>query len=149
MDKKEREKLMKENPIRLGLKDNINYLFIKENRSWRWFGKYSKSYTLWWDIRYAIQRAWRGYDFIDTISTNSVFIERMCIVLKEMTKNIHGYPDGMEFDEWKSILKQVRYTFERWYLYDTGCCDFEEKEYLEIKDKALGMFVKYFENLWD
>ena len=42
-----------------------------------------------WDIRYAWQRAWRGYDNADVFSIDSHFIERYKAILKNFNKTRH------------------------------------------------------------
>ena len=46
--------------------------------------------NLRWELRYAWKRAWRGYDDIDIIEMNTMFIERYKAILKEYRKNHHG-----------------------------------------------------------
>lgn len=41
---------------------------------------------LYWDIRYACQRAWRGYDNIDIIAMSDRFIKRYKAILKDYKK---------------------------------------------------------------
>lgn len=42
-----------------------------------------------WDIKYAWQRAWRGYDNADVFNMDYCFIEKYKVILKEYNKTRH------------------------------------------------------------
>ena len=48
----------------------------------------------WWQLRYAWQRAWRGYDFTDVFELGYNFTAKMPVLLAEFLKNNVGlfYP---------------------------------------------------------
>ena len=68
--------------ISIGLKD---YWRNNKYNSLKW-----KLKNLRWELRYAWRRAWRGYDDIDIIEMNTMFIERYKVILKEYRKYHHG-----------------------------------------------------------
>ena len=74
---------------------------------------------LFWEIRYAWQRAWRGYDFVDVFDLGFVFARKMPILLKKFKEN----------------------NIAMWY-------DVEEQKQLteEETDKVLDEMIYYFEN---
>lgn len=45
---------------------------------------------LWWQLRYAWQRAWRGYDYMDTFELCFRFRERIVPILKDFRENNVG-----------------------------------------------------------
>lgn len=42
--------------------------------------------TIYWELRYAWQRAWRGYDFTDVFELGFNFVDRMPFLLREFKK---------------------------------------------------------------
>lgn len=120
---------------------------------------------LFWKIRYAFQRAYRGYDYTDICNLNVNFINRMTNILKDFNdKNVALWckPNGTINDtyseeETKAIIRKMIEHFEK--ADADGWMDFEDELTLEeISDfeknakyhlnQALKMFVKYFDQLW-
>jgi hypothetical protein len=58
-----------------------------------------------WQLRYAWERAWHGYDSVDVIDPGRRTCERLQIILPEFYKNHHEYIDAPEVDT--AVLKIV------------------------------------------
>lgn len=76
--------------------------------------------TVYWELRYAWQRAWRGYDFTDVFELGFNFVERMPFLLKDFKKNnIALFPaldDPERFslteEETDAVLDELIFYFE-------------------------------------
>jgi len=146
------EYYMKECPPHLGLKEQIKYFFSKDNKGWRLFGKNGKLDSVWWEFRYAWQRAWRGYDFIEIISLNDIFILQTLLKLKELKKNMHTYACDMTPEEWEDTIEEMIIKFEKLYIIMFAIVEEEDEgefDYIKCEKEALEMFVKHFRDLWD
>ena len=93
----------------LGLKD-----FCKKVKGYSLCGKL---FELRWELKYAIQRFWRGYDDVDVFALYDRFNERMIATLKDFRKSNNGlWTDGKneltEEETNKAIEKMIRH-FER------------------------------------
>ena len=54
-----------------------------------------KAKELYWQLKYAWQRAWRGYDDVEVFELSGRFTERMLLILKDFRKNNVGlFGDG-------------------------------------------------------
>lgn len=127
---------------------------------------------LYWQLRYAWQRAWRGYDSCDVFNLGFKFVNKMPVLLREFKEhNVALFVDHsmgiMSFltkEETDSILDEMIFYFEncnednvykRMYGSNPG-----EKEYSweEIKaaneernrcwKEAMRLFSKWSEQLW-
>lgn len=65
-----------------------------------------------WQLYYAWQRAWRGYDEEDLFAINDKFIERNKVVLKWLYENHHSYPGIITEEEWEQILEKMLYHLD-------------------------------------
>jgi len=63
-----------------------------------------------------------------------------------LSRTIHGFPPELTFKKWKGILKQISKDIQIKEEYKTEKAQL--KAY-EKRKKALELFVKYFNNLWD
>ena len=117
---------------------------------------------IYWEIRYAIQRALKGYDDVDTFSLDSKFIDRYYKILTKFKKNLHGHPAHMTEDEWYRILEDM--LLHLYYMdeenVDKELCAGVPKNWLptmrtsaEImehhKNEFFKLFSEHFYNLWD
>ena len=126
-----------------------------------------KMKELRWQLKYAWQRAWRGYDDVSVFSTFTQFLEWVVPVLKDMHEhNVGSWPKDhvepgtsfqesfMTFEETQAIISELIYHFERcdenFFLDQSEDMDYKElHDKLEYhKDKALDLFKKYFYCLW-
>lgn len=93
----------------IGLRD-----FCKKVKGYSFIGK---TRELRWELKYAFQRAWRGYDDVDVFSLYDRFNERMILTLKDFAESNNGlWTDGnlqlTEEETDKAIKKMIRH-FER------------------------------------
>lgn len=75
---------------------------------------------LYWQLRYAWQRAWVGYDYTDIFELGFNFVERMPFLLKEFKENnIALFPDldnpsnlSLTEEETDAIIDEMIFYFE-------------------------------------
>ena len=97
---------------RYGLKDYLHYHL----------GESLKQYftTLYWQIRYAWQRAWRGYDDTDVFELAYNFTSRMPVLLREFKKHNdtlfcdfdHGEKTDLTKEQTDAVLDEMIFYFE-------------------------------------
>ena len=131
--------------------------------------------SLKWELRYAWQRAWRGYDDVEVFDLSYKFIERMTQILKDFRKNnialfpnpdyqdtVHLTDISLSEKETNDVLDEMINHFENsdinaWTeeadLTPSRKGDMEkickfEKNAMEHEKQALAMFVKWFDCLW-
>ena len=74
----------------------------------------------YWQLRYAWQRAWKGYDYTDVFELGFNFVERMPILLKEFKENnVALFPSlddkskiCLTEDETNAVLDEMIFYFE-------------------------------------
>lgn len=103
-----------------------------------------------YELKYAWQRAWRGYDDTDVLNLNDNFTEKYLMILKDLRKSHHGFPGSITNEEWESVLDKMIYHLggieesEDW-------TDFEEEN--NRIDENISEFFKlmseWFLDLWD
>ena len=128
-----------------------------------------------WQIRYAWQRAWLGYDFTDIFNLDGNFVTKMPILLREFKENNVGlfndYENNRSFtkEETDAILDELIFYFDncdedRVYerLFGTDSWDdyitdkdlwrkrtnAASKEYRRCWDEAMRLFAKWSGQLW-
>lgn len=128
----------------------------------RWDGAstYVKLKNLPLAIRYAAQRAWKGYDFRDLCNFNGMFIWRMPGLLREFKDANVCLWHNLTEEQTDSAIDELIYEFEMadednyksLKLVGTS----EEKsemvkerweEIAKHREKAMSLFVKYFDEL--
>lgn len=95
---------------------------------------------------YTKQRLERGFDDSETWSldgTISKFIYPRLKVFLEDTKSLSCHPDGIDFDEWVSILEKMIRGFELLSLDEV-----KTNDECVIIEEALDLFRKHFHSLW-
>lgn len=65
-----------------------------------------------WEVRYAVQRVYQGYDNRDVFEFYNNFLKRNAKILKDYKKNNAGYPRNLTEDEWDNILQEMADCFE-------------------------------------
>lgn len=139
----------------LGLKD-----FCKTHKGYSFLFKMKQ---LYWQIKYAWQRAWNGYDNTDIFELNNNFIQKMLPIMKDFRKhNVGLFYDTdnckpLNKEETNEIINKMVYLLENsdenaWLDLDIPY-DYDKMN--EMEDKArenqkefLNMFVKWFDQLW-
>lgn len=130
-------------------------------------------------IKWFFQRGIRGYSDIDVWDISYWFENTIIPMLKQLKKGKHGYPMGMTEKEWDMILdNMICYFEESTKKYCSEKNEYEE-EYtkdllndneefnksvrnrwlkreeeisryrINMKNKALKLFSKYYYDLWD
>ena len=104
-------------------------------------------------LKWAWQRAIKGYCELDTYSVSDWFLNTLPDMLGEIKKNYTGYPDELTEDEWVRILDRMIFLLRE--ANEDTCtkvdsCDgyAEEEHNLNVcKDEALELFSKWFYSL--
>ena len=117
---------------------------------------------VYWEVRYGLQRMFKGYDVVDTFETFAKFTERYSKILSDYRKRHYGYPGTMTVEEWDGIIDEMIYHLK--YMNEETVIEELErnvpdnwsasyKTVGEILDKHKNrffeLFSKYFYNLWD
>ena len=136
--------------------------FFKRHKGQKIFYKIK---DLYWALRHAFQRAWQGFDYCEVWNINHSFIERMNLMLPHLLKYHTGHPYDMENEEWETILQEIIDAF--WLADEENFMEYYSKkynvdmlkdkydindycaEYDQYKKRALELFIKHFDELWD
>lgn len=121
------------------------------------------------EIKYAWQRAWRGYDFRDVKNLGFNIVDKMPVLLKEFKKHNHQLfvDDNNRFlneTETENIIDRLIYCFENsnedyvyerlfgiqiWEdKYDKERCNKVAEEIFKNKKEAFNLLEKWTYNLW-
>ena len=112
---------------------------------------------LWWQLRYAWQRAWRGYDFTDVFELGYNFTAKMPVLLTEFLKNNVGLFYDAEADkqldeeETNAVIKEMIFYFENCdedHVYDPEKWESVRVELERCRAEALRLFSKWCFHLW-
>ena len=118
--------------------------------------------NIYWDIRYGFQRMKKGYDYLDTISAYSKFIDRYTKILKAYKENMHGHPGRMTEEEWNNIIDKM--IFHLYYMDEENVDEELSKDIPESwlptlnttynimehhKNEFFKLFSEHFYDLWD
>lgn len=98
-------------------------------------------------IRYAWQRAWRGYDDTQWWGMDYSFISLYESLLTELKTNLHGHPVNLTPEEWEDILNTMVELLKEMKDEDSLIDNYEHEE--EIKDEFFRLFSLHFYDLWD
>lgn len=143
----------------LSRKDNLTLKekvidFLEENiwwnveRLWEWpQDKYRA-------IKWFIQRGRRGYADCDLWSLDWYLLSWLPKAIRELKTISYGHPIGIKsHKEWKKILTRMADGLEAGYtLVDLGYNIRQKDRRLKLEkqfNEGMGLFVKYFVNLWD
>ena len=127
---------------------------------------------LYWQLLYAWQRAWRGYDDAEVFDLSYKFKERMIHILDDFRKNNYAlfpnseYKDTSNYtdislneEETNTVIDEMIYHFKNsnadaW-TEETNLDPSDEEEIEEFEEnamehqkQALALFVKWFDCLW-
>lgn len=111
------------------MKESIGLKGISKNLKGR--GLKWKIKEVYWQLRYAIQRAWRGYDSVDVFDLGFAFVERMPFLLREFKKHNDALFPNVN-DNWEfppEFTKEEQYSLTE-----------------EETDAILDEMIFYFEN---
>lgn len=121
---------------------------------------------LYQQIKWFIQRGWRGYAECDIWSIDYYLCGWLPKALRELAENVHGVPfdlaevhkDGSHdvtdkhLNNWKAEIRIMADGFEA--RLNISDCKYkhdskEEKEAQRKSEIGIKLFVKRFDNLWD
>ena len=117
---------------------NIRYRRYFHKTYWR-----TRWYGISRPIKFAFQRAFRGYDDYTLWDYPSHFKERILPVLRYHRFHYTGTPVGIEAEEWKQVLTTMIDGFEE---IDGDDILYDENEKYK---KAMELFSKWMPALWD
>jgi hypothetical protein len=112
-------------------------------------------------IKYFFQRIFRGYDDVMVWDIYGCIVDSYLKPLKIMRKNLIGHPPELTFDEWRSILDKIIFSFEAVYMNEHDCKYHEQLttllkedrqrfiDYQNQIDEGFLLFGKHFRSLWD
>lgn len=115
--------------------------------SFIWYQPRRKIVDAFYLVKYACQRAFRGYDDREVFSADHFFVERQLKILKKFKKYNCGYPCGSITPEnWDNIIQQMidDLQFISDYSWDFKRNDEVEKH----KDHFFYLFSKWFFHIW-
>ena len=152
------------------MKESIGLKGISKNLKGR--GIKWKIREVYWQLYYAWQRAWRGYDAVDVFDLGFSFVERMPFLLREFKKyNDALFPDidnperlSLTKEETDAVLDEMIFYFENCNEYVVykrlyGVEPFEDEylhgrwksageEYKRCWNEAMRLFSKWSMCLW-
>jgi hypothetical protein len=105
-----------------------------------------------YEVKWAYQRVFRGYDDLATWNLESHIAELVNKVTLDMADNSVGYPNGLTEKKWKEILQQISFGFGSYIEMRSGFYLSTDPEYKRLKKefhKGMVLFAKHFGSLWD
>ena len=152
------------------MKESIGLKGLSKNLKGR--GIKWKIKEIYWQLRYAIQRAWRGYDAVDVFDLGFALVERMPFLLREFKKHNDAlFPDldnperfSLTEEETDAVLDEMIFYFENCdentvykrlygvdpledeYVYDRWKVALEERS--RCWKEAMGLLSKWSGCLW-
>lgn len=110
------------------------------------------------ELKFAWQRAWRGYDDPSWWNIDDNFIETHKTLLQKLKDNLHGHPIDMTFNEWEKVLNEMIYLINNMDWNEMYSDDVENigerlkenfNKIKQNKERFFELFSKYFYDLWD
>lgn len=97
------------------------------------------------ELKWAWQRAWKGYDDSFWWGIDENFTVLYKELLKELRSNLHSHPNTMTFEEWKQTLDEMICLLDNMSWSMSG--EYESK--MKNKDRFFELFSRHFYDLWD
>lgn len=131
---------------------------IKPGIAYRWTHRPLENLSCLWDwCLDFVRRGLNGFAPSDTWSWDSYMAEVNVAALKYLKRHGHTHPMFPDLSEdhwenrWNEILDKMIAGFQA--SLDIGECDWSNREQLEALEKiereGLGLYVEYFNALWD
>ncbi len=105
------------------------------------------------ELKYAWQRAYRGYDDLMAWNIDDGFLQLYGEILKNYRNNLHSYLCDINSEEWNKVLDEMIELLDRM---DIDKCDIIQGYHKEVhneiinnKDRFFELFSKYFYDLWN
>lgn len=103
-------------------------------------------------IKYAYQRAVRGYDDRMFCNLDEEIGKIISLVTLKMSDKTNSYPDELTPEKWEGILNDISLGFGSYLEMRSGIYTFEDKEFKRLDKnfkRGLKLFTKYYTHLWD
>lgn len=103
-------------------------------------------------IKYAYQRAVRGYDDRMFCNLDEEIGKIISLVTLKMADKTNSYPDELTPEKWEGILNDISLGFGSYLEMRSGIYTFEDKEFKRLDKnfkRGLKLFTRYYTNLWD
>ena len=98
-------------------------------------------------IKWAWQRATKGYCELDTYSVSDWFLNTLPDMLEEIKKNYTGYPDELTEQEWNEILSRLTFLLREANKDTCTKVNPYESEYSRISDEFRKKYGEWGEKL--
>ena len=98
-------------------------------------------------IKWAWQRATKGYCELDTYSVSDWFLNTLPDMLEEIKKNYTGYPDELTKQEWNEILSRLTFLLREANKDTCTKVNPYESEYCRISDEFRKKYGEWGEKL--
>ena len=108
-----------------------------------------------YELKYAWQRAWRGYDDTDVFGFGDKIIEKITLILGDFIESSVGYPSDLTEEEWENILKEMLSYFrnaDENYVDENYNFDNILDQYNFMQgnlEEGMKLFTKHYYSLWD
>ena len=112
---------------------------------WLWWAPKRHIRTFFEGIKFAWQRAYRGYDDSAWWSLDDYLAKISAPVLAKMAERSPGYPPDLTEAEWTEILWKMHKAMK--IIADDDICSRSDEQMQEIKE-GTELFGKWFIHLW-
>jgi hypothetical protein len=100
------------------------------------------------DVRFLFQRLTRGWDDSETWSMDSSIAKLILPRLIRFKELHNGHPVDLTEAQWEQILTEIIWAFE-WFASGKQYEVYPDYQMdLEVVNAALGLFAKYYRDLW-
>ena len=101
-----------------------------------------------YELKYAWQRAYKGYDDPMVWSIDNGFIQLYLEILKDFKNSHNSRPHKLTDEEWGNIIDEMIECLSKMSI-DFPPYDKDYEEQIKYKDRFFELFGKYFYHLWD
>lgn len=130
--------------------------FLKETHGMRLSYKIK---ALYWQLRYAWQRAWRGYDDTDVFNYSTSFFQHCSICIKKLNKNRNTLLANLTDEETSKIMAKIseladhladdKYYYNNEPIRGVEALRRAQEKREQEKHEFFMLFEKYIDDLWD
>lgn len=131
------------------IEDIFNYKRTKWDSfiSFIWYRPKRKIVDAFYQIKYAFQRAFRGYDDREIFNLDYEFCKRYLKILEHLKQTHVGHPYNISDNDWETILQEMINHLD--YIY-TNMFEWENSDSVQkSKDSFMDLFKEYFFDLWN
>lgn len=99
------------------------------------------------ELRYAWQRAYKGYDSRMTWNIDYTFAELYLEIFLQYRKNLHSYPYFITYEKWEEVLDEM---IECLIAMNYDCKTTEDyDQQVKYKNRFFQLFSEHYYDLWD